>query len=442
MAATHQHWTLDQAIELEAALAAWDGSRPPAPPPQTGSDRGAVFKQWLATRPAPALGARWTGALSLAAGLGVLAALIGGAGAAWGTLDRAVGGVHVIWFLAGTLGAPWLLFVVGLAGWAVRRRWSFGWIARSLELLANRLAGEAVARVLAQAPASSDLAPVVGWRLARHLQLIAAAFHGGAAAGLAAMVLFKQVGFFWETTTATAMESLLGGTVRVLAAPWSLAWPQLLPDVAGTRRGIGWTGGGESWWPFLLLTLLVWGLLPRLGLACLAVWKERGTLARWSLQAPHHRRLWRTLTGVQRGDDPPGPLDGALMIDLGGSAPDREALRPFLLRRLRLNPTGWETLSVLDASQEAAAHAALHKAPGGIVLLAEGWALAPRLLEQTLRTVRQAASGRRVVVLVGNRRADGHLQPPTADERSAWERFGDSLTGAEIELVFFEEGNR
>jgi hypothetical protein len=111
MAATYAHWTLEEAIDLEAAMAAWDGSKPASPPQAGGLSRGAVFKQWLATQPAPALGARWIGALGLAGGLGVLAALASGTGAAWGTLERATGGVHVIWFLAGTLLAPWLLRV-------------------------------------------------------------------------------------------------------------------------------------------------------------------------------------------------------------------------------------------------------------------------------------------------------------------------------------------
>lgn len=440
MAATREHWTLDDAIDFEAAVAAWDGSKPSCLQPAPGQKRSSVFKQWLATQPAPALGAPWTGALSLAGGLGVLAALAGGAGAAWATLDRPLAGVNVVWFLAGTLVAPWVLLVAGLAGWAVRGRQTGGWLGRLLRRLADRLAGGRVAQVLEQAQASGELARAMGWRVARHLQLIAAAFHAGAVGGLTAMVMFTRVGFFWETTTATAMESLLNRAVRWSSAPWAWAWPDLLPDVAGARRGPEWAGGGESWWPFLLLTLVCWGLLPRLGLAGLAAWQERRALGRLSFQAPHHRRLWRALTGVTRGEDPSGPLDGALVIDLGGSAPDREALRPFLLRRLRLNPTGWEALGVLNASQEAAARAALRRAPGGVVVLTEGWALAPRQMEQTLRDVRHAAMDRRVVVLVGNRQPDGRLQPPTPDERAAWERFGDHLADTGVDLVFYQEG--
>ncbi|MFU8804093.1 MAG: nitrite/sulfite reductase, partial [Bradymonadaceae bacterium] len=40
--------------------------------------------------------------------------------------------------------------------------------------------------------------------------------------------------------------------------------------------------------------------------------------------------------------------DGVLVLDVGGSGVDREALRPFLLRRLRVNPAAWQPVAVLD----------------------------------------------------------------------------------------------
>ena len=196
-------------------------------------------------------------------------------------------------------------------------------------------------------------------------------------------------------------------------------------------------GTGLGWWPFLLMALIIWGLLPRLIISIWAGWKERQLLDGLAFQAPHHRKLWRGLTEVKRGEVAKGPVDGALMIMVGSGEPDREALRPFLLRRLRMNPTAWEHLGVLDDDREESAREALEKSPAGIVLIAEGWSLAPRQMERALAEVAARAEGRRRVLLVGNPTAGG-MEPPTADERAQWERFLDERKAEELELIFYE----
>lgn len=443
MRARSELWSLPELIDLEAALAKWDGSRPVSAPLPTGEhDRNRVIKEWLRTNQGAAPGERWLGVLGMVTSVAAMLFFGLGIGAAWATLERSVDGVHVVWFLATTLLLPWSLLLAGLVGWLVRRKHSFGWLGEPLRRITSRFTGSTTSEVFNQARSGGELGRALGWRLARHTQFIAAAFSLGAATGLAVMVLFKRVGFFWETTTQTAMESLLGGAVKVLCAPWAWAFPNLIPDVVGTRRGAEWAGGGESWWPFLLLTLLVWGALPRLVLAGLAAWRERRILANLAFQGPHHRRLWRTLTHVERGAEPQGPVDGALVIDVGGSVSNGESLRPFFLRRLRLNPARWETLGVLDAGRERDARMALQKAPAGIVLLAEGWALSPRQVEQTLKRVLPHVENRRLVLLVANHDGQGQPLPPTETERGEWEKFVNRLREVELELVFFEEAGR
>lgn len=429
-------WNLADLIDFEAALAAWDGRADGHQPRSAG--RPAVMREWLARQPAGGPGSCWVGALRLSGGLLALLMAALGAAAAWGTLDR--GGIHVVWFLAATLVVPWLFLVAGLLGWALRGKFRRsgigGWL---IERFARRILAGRAEGAVETVRRSGELARVVGWRLARLTQWTAAAFHAGALLGLGAMVMFKRVGFYWETTTESATESLLGSLVQVLSLPWITLAPGAVPDVAASRRGPGWDGGGESWWPFLLLALLVWGLLPRLVLGAVAAWRERRLLGHLAFQAPGHRRLWRKLTEVRRGGEPEGPVDGALVIVVGGAEPDHEALRPFLLNRLRVNPTGWESLGVLDAGREDAARAALDKAPAGIVLLAEGWALSPRQMDRALAEVAARAGGRRIVVLVGDAGSDGRLKPPGDAERGEWERYADTRRDEEFELVFYEE---
>jgi hypothetical protein len=430
-------WKLQELIDFEVALAAWDGVSRPDGVALAGS-RGGVFKRWLAAAGGKGPGRAWLAALGWAGRLLGWLALIAGFGAAWGCLDRRLEGVHVVVFLGVTLVVPWLVLLAGLVAWIFRPPGS-GWIGLLLKQLATRLAGKRGGEVLARIEGNPELAKALGWRLAAKVQGAAADFHVGAVIGLWAMVFFRKVGFFWETTTEAAMERALDGLVRVLALPWAWFAPRFIPDVAATRRGGEWGGGGQDWVMFLILALALWGIAPRLLLLCFAQVREWRTLREPAFQSPAHRRLWRVLTVVRRGEDPQGPADGALVIDLGGIGPDREALRPFFLRRLRMNPVAWEALDVLDAGREAAARAALEKAPAGIILLAEGWSLAPRRMEETLKRVLGAAGGRRVVLHVADFEKDGRPRAVTPAERAGWETFADGQKGSDIELSIHEE---
>jgi hypothetical protein len=365
-------------------------------------------------------------------------AAIAGAGAVWGSLDRESSGVNVIWMLSATLVLPWLLLGGGALAWLFRGCVpGIGLVGGLLEKVSLRFAGEELRAGLDRIRRSGELARVLAWHLAARTQLIAAAFHAGAFGGLGAMVLFKQVGFFWETTTETAMREFLEQAVAVLSAPWAGFLGRAVPDVAGSQIGSAWMEQGGGWWSFSLMAFVVWGVLPRLLLAAWAGWQKRRSLARLTFQAPHHRKLWRELNAVRRGEEPKGPVDGALVITVGGAEPDHEALRPFLLRRLRMNPTAWESLGVLDEAREDAAREALAKAPAGIVLFAEGWSLAPRQMERALAEVAARAGERRRVLLVGDP-VEGGIEAVTDDERAQWERFVDERGAEELELIFYE----
>jgi len=429
-----ERWSLAELIDFETAMASWDGkvTRRRA----DASARAAVIKEWLEAREVEGPGKRWVSAMGLAAMLLGLVAGVAGAGAVWGTLDRQTGGVNVIWLMAVTLWVPWALMLLGGIGWLFRGRLpGIGLLGKAVEHLSMKFVGPEVRDGLERVRRSGELGRVVGWHVAKLSQRVAADFHGGAFVGLGAMVLFKQVGFFWETTTQRAMEGALEKGVEVMALPWS--WQLGLPDVAGSRSSGDWMETGLGWWPFLLMALLIWGVLPRVILSIWAGGKERSLLQNLAFQAPHHRKLWRGLTEVRRGEEPKGPVDGALVISVGSGHPDHDALRPFLLRRLRMNPTAWESIAVLDADREDAARDALAKSPAGIVLLAEGWSLAPRQMERALAEVATRAEGRRIVLLVGNPSTEG-MEPVTDEERAQWERFVDERKAEELELIFYE----
>jgi hypothetical protein len=430
-------WKLQELIDFEVALAAWDGESRPARP-IAGEDRGAVMRAWLRAVGAGGPGAAWESALGWAGRLLGWVTLVAGFGAAWSALDRRLEGVHVVVFLAVTLVLPWLVLLGGLAAWVFRPPGG-GALGGAMRMLATKFSGKQGRAVMARVEGSPELARVLGWRIAGKLQGAAADFHVGAVVGLWAMVFFRKVGFYWETTTAVAMERTLEVLVRVLSAPWSGWLPRYVPEVAESRRTADWAGGGQDWVMFLGLALVLWGIVPRLLLAGFARHREWRLRRDPAFQSPAQRRLWRVLKAVLRGDEPEGPADGALVIDLGGIGPDREALRPVFLRRLRMNPVAWETLDVLDGGREAAARAALERAPAGVVLLAEAWSLAPRGIEDTLRRVRASAGERRVVLYVADFGPDGKPCAVAAAERTAWQDFIDARAATDVELVIHGE---
>ena len=430
-------WKLQELIDFEVALAAWDGRSRPDGGPSEGS-RGGVFKEWLKAVGGRGPGRSWVSSIGWAARLLGWLSLVMGFAAAWGCFDARQEGVNVLLLLLGALVMPWLFLLGSVVAW-IFRPVRGGLIGQAIRLLAGRFAGKSGGEVLARIEGNPELAKALGWRVATKAQDVVADFHIGAVLGICAMVFFRKVGFFWETSTEAAMERSLEVLVRVLSAPWAPFAPRFLPDIAGTRRDDAWAGGGQEWMMFLILALAFWGIVPRWLLGCLAQVQEWRTLREPVFQSPAHRKLWRVLTGVRRGEDPQGPADGALVIDLGGISPDREALRPFFLRHLRMNPVAWETLDVLDAGREAAARAALEKAPAGIILLAEGWSLAPRRMEDVLKRVLEAAGGRRLVVHVADFEKEGRPGSVKPDERAAWEAFADGQKGLEFELSIHEE---
>jgi hypothetical protein len=121
-------------------------------------------------------------------------------------------------------------------------------------------------------------------------------------------------------------------------------------------------------------------------------------------------------------------------------APEREKIRPFLLRRLRVNPVGWATLGVLDEGAEAEARKSLAAAPAGVVLLGEGWSLSIPELTTAIEKVRAAAGAEaRIAVVVGKPSKDGGLQAPGDEDFRQWEAAVDDLRDPMVEVVRYEE---
>jgi len=451
-----QDWRVADVVALEAACmrVAGRGGVPPAPDsgmrdrlrrevagmgPVAARRRGLSL--WLAEAGDDGVGQRFEQARSLVAAAVGFWAVFSGVGVAVG-IERAGGGaVHVVWFLALTLVVPWLVTVAGLLGrlWAGHKG-VLGWLGQGVSWLLRRWSGAGD-----WWDGSGELRRVIAATVMRLVYGAGVMFQAGAVAGLLGLVLFRHVEFYWESTTTHAMGDALAWTVQVLSVPWAGWWPEAVPTpdwIAATQRlpGVALPADTGPWWQFLLMALLFWGVVPRLLLWALGTWLERRLLGQLEFQSPACRRLWRALTAVHRGEARGGPTDGVLVLDLGGANPDREALRPFFLRRLRVNPVAWESLGVLEASREERARRALADAPAGVVLVGEAWALSPPALKAAITGIRSAAGPEtRIIVMIGNQDENGVMHPPRDEERVQWERTIDTLADPALEIACYEE---
>ena len=457
MARESQRWTLEKLVDFEQAAALSTGSSIEvrakvalAVRGREGADaRRTGLAAWLEETGAKSAGRKFSSALSLVGGGLALFMMVAGISAVHGMLDRERGGINVTLFLAVLIGGQWLVLLFAGVAWVFRRKAAEGFsgVQALAGKLARRLAGnrdDTWWQPLMDSGGASRAALL--WRLARTAQAAGIFFNLGILLGLTGLVLVKHIGFYWETTTELVMRSFLEKAVAFLSAPWSAVWPEAVPSAAiinASRwlpgRSTGLAPGPAAWWEFLLMVTLVWGLLPRAILWLLAWSAGRKSLSTLDFQGRHHRMLWREITSNERLDTDEKPLDGVLVLDVGGSGLSERSLRPFLLRRLRVHPTTWRSVAVLDPGAEQEAARSLAQAPAGVVLLAEGWALSPaQMLDLHGKIRTHAGSEIPVKFLVANVGTDQQPATVTPEERREWTRFVDSLRDPAAEVFFYE----
>ena len=142
------------------------------------------------------------------------------------------------------------------------------------------------------------------WPIVSKIQLLGVAFNLGALAIFVTSVLFRDLAFGWQTSMQQVNDASVAMLVKVLSFPWSWIWGEgqgfpSLAQIEGSRiilkEGIGFMQNPNltSWWPFLLMSLFVYGFLPRTMLWVWVIIKGREQLACYPFESVSCLTLWK-----------------------------------------------------------------------------------------------------------------------------------------------------
>jgi hypothetical protein len=195
--------------------------------------------------------------------------------------------VNVFTLLGVLVGVPLLLLagtvillpgrIPGLAG--ARDAFSGMNPARWAGALLDRFADTKLFALLGNPPANA----FARWQLVVFSQWFAVGFFTGVLATAWLLVVFTDLAFGWSTTL-EIQAAEISKAVSVLAKPWSAWLPAAVPDASlvETSRIYRLEEGGMptsrvvrlgQWWPFVLMTITAYGLLPRLVLLGIGAWR-------------------------------------------------------------------------------------------------------------------------------------------------------------------------
>ncbi len=240
-------------------------------------------------------------ASSLLFGLGLL--LGGGLASAALAYDGSAP-INLLTLLGLLVAVPALLFLftmLALPGWlpGVRAladlfagmspgRWAGAWL--------DRLGGTSVFTTLANVPGGrAQRSALARWQTLTFSQLLAVAFFLGVLAVCWLRVVFSDLAFGWSTTL-DVDGRVVHELFVALSLPWAVLVPAAVPELALTEASrfvrledVPVSGARAEqlggWWPFVIMTVLVYGLLPRLVLLLFGRWRLTHATRRWLLES-------------------------------------------------------------------------------------------------------------------------------------------------------------
>ena len=296
---------------------------------------------------------------------------------------------------------------------------------------------------------------LVRWWVVESLQLAAVAANAAILAATLVRLQLWSLAFGWETTLDWSPE-LLHRLASWISTPWAAAFPGAVPslDLADRTQYLpfakAYAGPGapaelallsRAWWPFLLLSVVVYGLLPRLVLLVVARLRLRREEATAFERGGDYRLLLDRLRGavLTSQEDPATarPNDPRDAAAPDGPEPAFAAPRAVVLWQLPSTalaaaPGPAPVHALVDPEEEPRAIEAIAGAPGeSVLVLVPAWGNATNALKIFLRALR-ARIGRGPVRIApvdeegaaGSDAVRNVWRVDLADLRDSWIRVG------------------
>ncbi len=294
---------------------------------------------------------------------------------------------------------------------------------------------------------------VTRWIVLHWSQVFALMFQVGAIAGALSLVVFSDLAFGWSTTLDLGAQAV-HRAASALSLPWSIPAPHAVPSldlVESTRffrldpkrAGDIASASAENltrWWPFILLSMIVYGLIPRLLTLILSARRVRSNAADAIRFFPGTDELLDRMNGniiktqaVEPEVQMPKPTyhtlgtvesasASAAVIDWSESGLEESAIDQLLgdtlgYSRGMLQPAGGarslaEDQSVIDAIVTVK--------DGPIVVIVKAWETPMLEFLDFLRDLRRAVGERRSIVVVPTGVDNGAVAPARDEDASVW----------------------
>jgi Protein of unknown function (DUF2868) len=286
------------------------------------------------------------------------------------------------------------------------------------------------------------------WQMLAWSQSAAVAFNLAALATVIVLIAFTDLAFGWSTTLRVDSAEVLQIT-QTLAAPWRAFWPTAVPDAAliessryfrlATAPSSGVPASElTGWWPFLLASIITYGLLPRCCLLFVATWRLRAATRRLLLDDPRVRALLdrMNMPEVQLGshevevsamfaDDVQAhaapSLEGEAVAIIWSDAIERESIDAWTRQHLRR-----QVASVLEAGARtlAADQATVVRAatlqPSLVLIFVRAWEAPLMDLQDFIHALRAGVGTQRSLVVVP---IGANCVAADAIQRATWSRW-------------------